>query len=133
MIKQQLLHVHEHIFFLKLSRVRVGMKRSVHTVSASSSSDVRQCLGTTLRGVRCSVSSASKFAGKDGHDLALPLRRGCDYCLAHLTVLVTEQTAWDANTNSTKLPSQPFAYRSERRAVALPHLPSAEKHGYERP
>ena len=75
------------------------MKRSVHALSASSSSDARQCLGTTLRGVRCSISSTSKFAGKDGRDLALPLRRGCDYCLAHLPVLVTEQTAWDVNTD----------------------------------
>ena len=87
------------MFFLKHSRIRVGMKRSVHALSASSSSDARQCLGTTLRGVRCSISSTSKFAGKDGRDLALPLRRGCDYCLAHLPVLVTEQTAWDANTD----------------------------------
>ena len=29
----------------------------------------------------------------------MPLRRGCDYCLAHLPVLVTEQTAWDASTD----------------------------------
>ena len=87
------------MLFLKRSRVRVDMKRSVHALSASSSSDARQCLGTTLRGVRCSISSTSKFAGKDGRDLALPLRRGCDYCLAHLPVLVTEQTAWDASTD----------------------------------
>ena len=99
MIGQQLVHVHEHMLFLKHSRVRVDMKRSVHALSASSSSDARQCLGTTLRGVRCSISSASKFAGKDGRDLALPLRRGCDYCLAHLPVLATEQTAWDASTD----------------------------------
>ena len=55
---------------------------------------LRQCRGTTRRGVRCSISSANKFtsSNNDQRDLAMPLRRGCDYCLVHLSVLVTEKS-----------------------------------------
>ena len=48
----------------------------------------QQCKGITRRGTRCSISSRSSIVGNDGRDLALPLKLGCDYCLAHLPVLV---------------------------------------------
>ena len=91
--------INNKICFPRALSFLVHMKRSSHVVSASDSLEARQCRGTTLRGVRCSISSKSKFASKDGRDLALPLRRGCDYCFAHLPVLVTCQTEWDASTS----------------------------------
>ena len=56
---------------------------------------VRQCRRTTRRGVRCSISSASRFCSNDEkRDLAMPLRRGLDYCLVHLPVLVTGKSMY---------------------------------------
>ena len=51
---------------------------------------IQQRQRLTRRGLRCSISSTSKFCGTDGRDLSLPLRRGCNYCLAHLPILVRQ-------------------------------------------
>ena len=52
-----------------------------------------QCHGITRRGLRCSISSRSRFGGGEGRDLAWPLRNGSAYCLVHLQTLVTKPCA----------------------------------------
>ena len=64
------------------------MKQDTRRVSMASCAAFRQCQGLTRRGPRYSISSTTMFCATDGRDLSLPLRRGCDYCHAHLPVFV---------------------------------------------
>ena len=56
-----------------------------------------RCSGTTRKGTRCTITSASDMNDNSGRPVAQPLRRGGDYCALHAKPFVVRPAATEAS------------------------------------